>query len=182
MTRPATAREKARTLAQLIRSDGCTLAPDFNFADACKLHDLHYRTHRDAHGEPIERDVADAILRAGIRKRAGRFFAWSYWIAVRIFGRIAWAKAAGRKLHCPACGLAGMVPLPPIVRHDWPIDCPGCGKRYSAPALAGSAFTMRCECAASFDVDLKARTVKLRPAPGTSCDPPPGTASANAPL
>ncbi len=68
------------------RSDGCTLAPDLNFKECCKEHDALYQVQYGT------RSSADRILRMCIRKAGWPKLAWIYWLAVRIFGWIAWRR------------------------------------------------------------------------------------------
>lgn len=98
MKRNPTTREHLRILAQLVKADGCSSAPDFWFTECCNEHDVYYRTGRDADGFRITRLDADKQLFRCMKKTAhtfvGRWFLSPlYWCAVRLFGRRAWKGA-----------------------------------------------------------------------------------------
>tara|TARA_R100001530_G_scaffold57223_1_gene41635 strand:+ start:680 stop:1024 length:345 start_codon:yes stop_codon:yes gene_type:complete len=69
------------------KKDGCTAAPDFNFAEVCNNHDNDYYWG----GSNVNRKKADKKLRDGIVEKnpdSKFYFLISrlYYIAVRIFG------------------------------------------------------------------------------------------------
>jgi hypothetical protein len=79
--------------------DGCTGAPDFNFAVCCAEHDCYYQGKA---GEKVSRAEADrrlrdCILKKGIPSKIGPinyntnwFLAGVYYAAVRLFGWKFW--------------------------------------------------------------------------------------------
>ncbi len=80
-----------------IDSDGCTLAPDFNFYACCVWHDYYYR-HPNS---PITRAQADKLLYHCIKKKSNRVVAGIYYAAVRSLGAKAWVEedvGIGRKI------------------------------------------------------------------------------------
>lgn len=97
MKRGASTKEHWDKLAQLVKADGCTSAPDFWFTNCCNQHDVFYRTGKDEHGNAITRAEADKRFRICLRADAltlpGRlFFPWLYWSAVRVFGARHWNR------------------------------------------------------------------------------------------
>jgi hypothetical protein len=70
------------------KTDGCTLAPDFDFQVCCIEHDLHYAEN---HGR-ITRLEADNRLRECISDNGRPVIALVYWLAVRVFGRASWKE------------------------------------------------------------------------------------------
>lgn len=69
-----------------MQSDGCTAAPEMNFAACCFEHDYYYTTHA------VSRPEADKRLRECIAQHHWKLLPWLYWLAVRCFGRRAWTK------------------------------------------------------------------------------------------
>lgn len=93
---------RVRDEARRLGTDGCTGVPDFRFRRACELHDILYRNGRDFSGRTISRWAADwrflRAMRATSRTAVERWMlATAYWIGVRIFGGLAWARARGDK-------------------------------------------------------------------------------------
>ncbi len=77
----------ARTL---LRSDGCTRAPDI-WVDCCYEHDIAYHTGRTVEGAPLSKADADQRFWRCLteRSRLGRLSpaAWAYYYGVVLFGR-----------------------------------------------------------------------------------------------
>lgn len=78
------------------RGDGCTCAPDWlplsrvDLTPACRYHDWAYGLG----GSPGARWAADALFWRNLRTcGASRLVAGYYWLAVRLFGRSAFAEA-----------------------------------------------------------------------------------------
>lgn len=84
---------RVRLRAAELDSNCCSGVPDF-YPDACKEHDIHYRTHQTIDGYAITRAEADAWFRRRIQQRShfGRLSPMSWWryFGVRLFGRRAW--------------------------------------------------------------------------------------------
>lgn len=108
ITRGASAREHYAALAQLVKADGCSTAPDLWFKDACDEHDVHYRTGCDCAGVAVTRADADRLFLTRLRECAlspfGRWFlAPTYYLAVRLCGARHWkgiaAAAATAKIQ-----------------------------------------------------------------------------------
>lgn len=83
-----------------LRGDGCTSAPDFQYAECCRDHDRYYYFHSDALGRPITRKQADEFLRECMRRKSktpiGAWFISNlYYYAVRVFGGKYWKKEYG---------------------------------------------------------------------------------------
>jgi len=79
-------------MAQALKGDGCTRAPDLAYRECCDEHDIAYRTGCDVDGNPVTRAGADKRLRqcmagAGYTFLGRWFLPWMYWGAVRLFGR-----------------------------------------------------------------------------------------------
>lgn len=62
------------------KSDGCTLAPNFNFKQCCIEHDYLRRY------KIISKSKADKNLRECINSKGHPILAWIYWIFVRVAG------------------------------------------------------------------------------------------------
>jgi len=67
-----------KKLAEGEPSDGCTLAPDFNFKKCCQRHDVMIRFNQG-----ITNREADQYLRECIIDHGHPFLAWVYWIFTR---------------------------------------------------------------------------------------------------
>lgn len=80
MKKPTT-KEKVKAAIQFT-SDGCTMAPDLVFKPCCEDHDLYYALGG------VSRKEADKRLRLCIKSKGYPVLAWTYWIAVRLFGWI----------------------------------------------------------------------------------------------
>jgi len=65
-------------------TDGCSLSPDFQFKECCKIHDFWYTTGL------IERLEADQRLRDCIRGKSNWFLAQIYYRSIRLFGVSRW--------------------------------------------------------------------------------------------
>lgn len=63
-------------------TDGCTMAPDLDFADCCKHHDFQYSTTH------LTRLQSDRQLRYCIKNKGYPILCWVYWLGVRLFGWI----------------------------------------------------------------------------------------------
>ena len=64
---------------------GCfTMEPDFDLNLCCWRHDMLYRIGH------ASRRLADYDLRRCIQRKGYRILPWIYWVAVRLFGWIAW--------------------------------------------------------------------------------------------
>lgn len=60
------------------KSDGCTMVPDFNFRQCCRLHDYALND------SDISSHAADVMLRECISDNANPIIAWVYFIGVRL--------------------------------------------------------------------------------------------------
>ena len=82
-------KEKCKIITKHIikyTTDGCTLAPDFNFKDCCEEHDQDYAENYRT--SERNRAKADKKLRLCIKCRGWKYLCWVYWAFVRIFGWI----------------------------------------------------------------------------------------------
>ena len=83
-------------IAELLKTDGCTSAPDLCFRDCCNGHDIAYRTGMDENGNPITRSQADArflrcmTAKAMTDRNAAGIVAPVYFACVRVFGESMW--------------------------------------------------------------------------------------------
>jgi len=57
---------------------GCTFAPDINFKECCKRHDVLRN-----YNQGVTNRQADRILRKCIKSKGHPLLAWVYWAAVR---------------------------------------------------------------------------------------------------
>lgn len=80
---------KVKILATELGSDCCTGVPDID-PNACYEHDIAYRTHCNALGDPITRDWADALLYQRHVQAGIPTIGIIYWAGVRTLGRQAW--------------------------------------------------------------------------------------------
>lgn len=78
-------------------TDGCSMAPDFNFRECCVEHDYEYAEH---HRESEEnRKEIDKELKLCIGCKGHKVLAWIYWAMVRAFGWIPyWIKGRRERL------------------------------------------------------------------------------------
>lgn len=73
-------------VCRVFKSDGCTLAPDFNFRPCCDDHDYDYSK------QCRTRIEADKALRDCIKKAGHPVKAHIYYIGVRLFGGLFWYR------------------------------------------------------------------------------------------
>ena len=78
-----------RREAAYLKSDGCTLVPDF-YLDACLEHDVHWRTGMTIDGAPLSTRQANLRFRYVIQSRSpfGKLspMSWWRWAAVSVTG------------------------------------------------------------------------------------------------
>lgn len=60
-------------------TDGCTMAPDFNFVQCCVAHDYNY-------ADQMDRKEADLRFLSCIISKGHPVLAYIYYFAVRLFG------------------------------------------------------------------------------------------------
>lgn len=92
-------KESISIAMQLLKGDGCTGIPDFNFKGCCDEHDLEYRTGHDFRGRPIERYQSDRKLYKCIQRRLATklefkpyLTPWLVWAGVRLVGWRFWCR------------------------------------------------------------------------------------------
>lgn len=83
--------KRYQELAAALGGDGCSQVPDLYFRPCCDAHDVHYRTGRDADGNPITRREADSRFLKCMRESGKTFIgrhvvSLFYWAGVRLFG------------------------------------------------------------------------------------------------
>ena len=76
----------AKDVVVKFTTDGCTLAPNFNFRECCEEHDQDYaKYHRTSEKN---RAKSDRKLRLCIKCKGWAALSWIYWFFVRILGWI----------------------------------------------------------------------------------------------